>query len=297
MNNLAPFFPVPRDVYTLSKDIDFQAIKPNQRFVPGFAAQIKLLCLLLFFIPSAWPQAVSGTAVIAGWNEKEIVVVTDSRSGNITKTYRDDDCKISALSNKFFIASSRIRKIDGTKNGLREVFDSHDVARQAFGRSRAPSANVVADEWAVMWAKILNSVKNREQLRDGSGVLFVGLNGNGQITVAARWVALDKEGVFRPFTPPSSSGIHQGIIFGVAGGMDIVNEFQDSKTPRAKNDIRQWQASMATKRTNDPYAEYVVQLMRWVIQYTTDSRIGGHPEAIELRPSGTVKWLQPCQAQ
>lgn len=301
MNNLVPFLLVPRNACPPLQKVDFRIVKPDQRFFSSLVSQIKLAILLMVFCsPSALAQIISGTSVIGGWDKDEIVVVADSRGSELLahSPPDDKDCKIAALSNKFFIASTRLRRFSIiTHTGRHRTFDAQEVARRAFDSSATKSASDVAIRWASMWTQLLNMSRNRQMVSEGTGLMFVGLDGSGKINGAVIWVSLGPDGTFIPDQKPDIIPPDAGV-FGIAGGMDIAKEFDPKPTtPRAREAVQKWQASNAEKRINDPYAAYVIQLMRWVICYTTDSKIGGQPEAIELRPGGTVRWVQPCPAK
>ena len=302
MNNFIPSFTVPRDVYTLSKDVDFQAIKPHQRFFHRFADQVKwLFVLLVFCSPSSWPQSVSGTAVIVERFPDKVVAVSDSMSTFQSGKPRYDDCKIATLSDHFFIVSIGYQTLGGIdhSNGSLINVDAQDVARQAFNSLRGfVDVNEIADSWGSTWSSLLNrfTPASRKRMSDGSRLLFVGTNyGGGQVDAIVESVYFDKDGFFQH---SSFAGIPYNVPVGLARGRETLDEFRAGKTPRSQRANADWQKTVGYMTPEELSTALLVQYMRWIITYAPKSeQIGGQPEAIQLRRGGSVEWLEPCPAK
>lgn len=265
-------------------------IKPNKRLTRCLKIQIEIAAFIVFLAPLARSQGISGTSVIVKWNQEKIIVVTDSRVSTVTgRKISDDDCKISTLSNEFFVASAYTRKMDATTNGRRMVWDSQETAKRAFEMSAPRSVEAVAAKWGEMWTHNLNQIKVGQRSGISSEMLFAGLN-NGGIDMIVGRVFLDNNLIFGFNTVK----VPYNVVAGMARGTDIVSEFQEGKTSRSQRELQDWKKSLGNPTIDEFDRKWLIQLMRWVIKYDNGGWVGGQPEAIELRNNGSVQWLESC---
>ncbi|MFY9802768.1 MAG: hypothetical protein WA211_12655 [Candidatus Acidiferrales bacterium] len=263
--------------------------------------------LLWGLSPVASPQVQlerSGTAVFLWWRKDRVIVSADSRARQGPTTPPDDkDCKIEPLSTNFIFASSGVRRSNVQaigEDGFSFNWDTHAMAQEVFNAVRShrvgSEPQEVATAWSSLASKTLNSVppRFREVVRANTRigttkVMFVGLTDSSAIDVYVANITNNAiEFTSVPIRPPMDQ------IYALAKGDDILKEFASQSSERSKREMREWESRARSMTPEQKDASLMVQLIRWTILYDTSGGVGGSPEEIDLKPHGTVRWLQKC---
>lgn len=262
--------------------------------------------LPLFSLVRAGSQTESiGTVVIIGREENKIVVATDSKAVSHSGKNRNDDCKILALNNNFFVASAGIRHFDESSRmtGLQLSWDTHEIASKVFASLKSKSVKEITENWGNTGTRLLNKfpLRERETLASGTGLakegsvlLVAGLDKNGRIDAKVTTITFDS-GTF--VSQVKQIPIRQ--IAGIGHGKELVNEFISGKTMRARKETSNWRLTTSGKTPDEIYRSWITQLARLVIFYDDSGEVGGQVEAVELRSNGTLSWVEygPCKNQ
>src|ERR1700722_6954920 len=134
---------------------------------------LSILLILISRLNATGQTETDGTIIVFNSSEKEFVIAADSRTSG-TRTYADDDCKISAFGNKvIFTVSGRA----GTRNKPTEYWDAHAIAKENFNRL---AAKIGSDNFTIELAQAWGmAIKIKIEERRDRGVTIVGgLNAN-----------------------------------------------------------------------------------------------------------------------
>jgi hypothetical protein len=276
------------------------------KFSPKYLFAIYIFALPRIATDSRVEPIITGTVVFVDVAKDEIVIAADSR-GNPegTGSYDDRDCKLMASKNDAIFASYGMRYVPmKVSTGERGVWDSQDEARKAFDSARSAEdsrqslAHVAANNWADAGKKFWEM-----GLAAGNFAQMAGQHGNHLSN--GIFASVEKNGGLRAFYVEISlarakDGITNEIIAPVKpivgqqsfANDKIIREFISiHPSPRAKEDIRVWKASLPSGLTPTEYRErWAVRLIEWAIQLRgNDQSVGGDANAIALDKAG-VRW-------
>ncbi|MGA9390873.1 MAG: hypothetical protein WBV69_10545 [Candidatus Sulfotelmatobacter sp.] len=270
---------------------------------------MKLLAMLIFLLAVdaiTVAQFESGTVIVVGYSQNKIIIAADSRSVDEGKVPTDNDCKITALSNKlFFSASGRTHDVTLGMLG----WDATDQARQALAAvsTHAP-IGTFTQAMAIEWAQLIGqniSHNIRQQEYDSliprhvyiAGI-FAGLGPN--VDLQGTHIRVDRGESSRPierhmiYTTPVELPLSDTMGYlSLSGQTEILNEFIGTGSARAK--IERAITLKESKRWPifDSDARMVIRLTELVIKYWNHPELAHGPvDAVEIDKGGSVRWIQ-----
>ncbi|OFV92046.1 MAG: hypothetical protein A3H28_05030 [Acidobacteria bacterium RIFCSPLOWO2_02_FULL_61_28] len=248
-----------------------------------------------------------GTIIVLKYTQQKASIAADSRanifsvSGN--QGYRDDHCKIAALTDEFLFASAGVRGLGTGRVG--ESWDVNEEARSAFRTATLLGLGNIVEETARRWggsvAFRINQMlaSQRETLLEEqrtnmffADAIFIGLE-KGSLSVW-RALILDDNGSVRAelrvLEPPG---------FGAFGMHEIFDEFaieERQTSERAKAERAQWEREFSSKDAADRDILWVIRLVDLTIAFhPRPEKVGGPIDASELSRGGKVRWYQRKQ--
>lgn len=272
---------------------------------------ITLGCLFLFCAPLARPQqAQSGTIIVAGFSQDFIVVAADSVATNADTGQRILDCKIDALNHKFIFAPAGtvVLQVVNQPNLKWDALDAVGEALRSIGPSTSFTGSqfalAVAEAWGKLAVADLDSIEEANSAafwseigdhREAAG-FFGTLDSAGNISVAATIVAIDRSrGISARSGRPLATNAPMYIAFGET---QIFDEFDSSKTPRAKQEFQRWSHATLSLSPLQKVISRAVDLVQLSIDYLPPradmggSGVGGPVHAMYLARGGTVHWVK-----
>jgi hypothetical protein len=282
--------------------------------------QVKFIWLFLLtgtsFALSATLVTKSGTIVIFGLSQNEIVVAADSR-GNAGKNnpgkYDDHECKIIALSDKFVFAFSGMGDFSGpTGTHPSDIIEMHvgEQAKIAFNSTPNNTPDFLA-RVGFNWARNVQSIFRNAIAKAGPDEIFggspegpvtngyfFGLSPNGILVFYEQIIY--RQGNDVVFDGRTHSAIlTDEMTYNGSGITDITGELLTNKTRWAKKESTDWER----KSLKLPKADRdVLKAVRWV-QLTIDRHpgsreIGGPIDSLTFTPTKGVHWhSQKCECR
>jgi hypothetical protein len=272
---------------------------------------------LFFGAQHAGEECQLGTVVVAIFQKHQVSIAADSRVTDIlTGEIRDDQCKITALSNKLVFSYA----------GLGVLRNRPVANEEAVSAIRISSANditpQVAREIAQVWqarmvkkfreAAIVNPAVldypdfpvnpkvGGEQLIAG---MFASTTKDGTVVVAVAMInfSVDTWKQRRDFTPvlpePTvMSGVDGQYAVAAIGTFPTVMEFYNQTTPRAKRIMRQFMSELTLTPEVSKVPKFADKLATVQRDYGNAPEVGGPIDVIDLNGLGWqwIKHKQNC---
>lgn len=257
-------------------------------------------------------QIESGTVVILGVYKKKIVVAADSRESTDEGAYRDEACKITALSDKLiFTAAGDTKNIlrNGTAlwDASREARTALSVTNRVIGEKPGDFFDRVAHKWGEMLATNISAsirpsdalaLKDDQIIVDG---LFIGVDEANNLHVAHQTI---RAKVLRGTPYVAADGVKTAnipdkIVFAHLGEGDIFDEFEAVKSSRSK----QWHQRLPAYATRWAAKDRDLAVAMLAVDLTglhgmtlpknsSVHVVGGKTDAVKITPEGGVQWVQ-----
>lgn len=270
------------------------------RFVPVISP---IFCLS----HPAVSQVQHGSVGVVYYTKNKIVVAADSRvsssGGGAIVPSNDNECKVVALDGDVVFVSTNMVRVLGSL--LVPGWDNNSMIRAAYAKIRGVNSGVrghladVAEEWSAMAAANFNAMARfqphifRQMTSDVGDEAFTiayigGADGSGNLVLFGMDVipnSFHTAAVGRVGPIPACSH-HNFCAIGVT---DIVVEFADTSSDRAKREAAEWKPPKGT-----PPIDYdAIKTMRMVeltIQHRTGNDVGGPVDAVQLNRDGSIRW-------
>jgi hypothetical protein len=245
-----------------------------------------------------------GTTIVVGFSKDKVVIAAESRAGDEDRLYNDNACKITALNDRLLFTVSG-RYIDRTHGVL--GWDAAEQAKTAFSRvSKLPLEFYLAVDVASIWQELLaqnisdhiraTELASLEPNRIYVDGWFLGLSPMGNIQAAYARIAT-LAGVYPPrlYSPPVVEGeVLDAMRFTVQGeGRAQFVEFLNDTSARAKAERSNTIRLSRTWPPEEADARMAMRLVELLVKYADHPEdVGGPVDAVELKKSGTIHWIQ-----
>lgn len=264
--------------------------------------------LLLFFLvsSSAFPQVQHGTLGVVYMTKEKIVVAADSRSMElgVKGPPNDSQCKIAAPHGKFiFLVFWGIGYRNHGFPDTAPSWKSIDEIYKAYDAAPAPRVPPVPDDVRMStlteWMNLV-SVDFRTMYRihrsailnladAGHGVLargaMFGFDSKGTPSGRVGTIAFDEGQVYSLMDAPILNCPNHFCSY---GHVEIVDEFVNLKSPRARKEATEWKPPKGTA----PKDYDILKAMRLVELAIQDGQdVGGKVDAVEMLRNGDVRWF------
>ena len=243
-----------------------------------------------------------GTATVIKVDADRVIIASDSRV-TLPTGYRDDDCKIFALSHAVVFSGAGYRNISSAQPA--GTWDSHDIARESFALTQSKHMDDVvsatAREWEAETLRFFAGPPDALQDLYDSGVhdifdaIFVGGDSKNQLVAIHDNVRITPSE--SPVVKITSEVLHPPALL-VVGVKDIAEEFANQTSPRALKEVAKWRDTVAKKDAADQEILFASQLVRWTILYGPEN-VGGDVDSVVV-DSGGVHWINRkdvCKAE
>jgi hypothetical protein len=268
-----------------------------------------LLLALITLVEPARSQIGSGTAIFVNRSlDDEVTVAADSRMNLQGGTHEDGECKISEFGNRFLFSMSGVVQREGAV-----AWNAHSIAFEAWKdkSEKVRDAKTLTYEVAEAWKSkmrelyedptVIQDARHRMKVGDDpvlANALFIATDSTGQISVHAMNVWFDlalfdraKRALVLYDTEDLQKNQH---VF--AGLSEIMEEFRDQKSNRAKEFMHWYASRISTLSESDQMAETASKLIELSILLHPRNRELGFPvDVVQFRPKvGTVnRWIKP----
>jgi hypothetical protein len=262
----------------------------------------------LFFPALAAPQLEHGSVLIVAYSPSEIVMAADSRVINIqTGQFRDNYCKLAAPEGRILFGGTGLLESVGG-------FDSVGLARRLVNHM-TPNGNggfvqQVATRWVDAmeqnYAKLPADLVSRFIQENGGTraldcTMFAGVEPGGGLSLVRAGVYYGGAPGGRPTLQgritiiPLESSQRNSLSFAGCGNINIMASILPPKTDWAKATVQHWK-----DMTGDVEAQAAMQVVQLTIAHENPQAfggkeivpVGGPVDAAEIRPHGSVRWLQ-----
>jgi hypothetical protein len=251
-------------------------------------------------------QVQHGSVGVVYFTKDKIVMAADSRqtrSGAAGVSPTDDGCKVTALDgNIIFVSTNIVRFLGGPRVS---GWDNDSMIRAVYSKVKSVNSGArghlaeIAKEWSDSVAAKFNAVASlepgifRQMTSDiGAGAFTVaymgGLDGAGNPGLfvmavtpnASRTAAEGSEGPIR------ACSNHDFCAVGV---LDIVVEFANASSGRARKEAAEWKPPKGTP-PKDYDAFKTMRMVELTIQHHAGPDLGGPIDAVQLNRDGSLHW-------
>jgi hypothetical protein len=271
--------------------------------------------MVVLGIHLAHAQVNSGTLIVIGYSQNQVVIAADSRQAEPDGLYSDDGCKIAALSdNLLFVSAGSAKR---TPDGTIMQWDATREARTSYKDSSRLDMmsgyfSTMMDLYAFKWVSMM-----AREIRDYSSPQEIAALTDHRLIVQGSFIGLDDGKLpyvsqsnivanVIPGKPTTISSIPvpthppKNLRFAAIGMSGVFLEYEAGKSARS----RQWASELAQRLKSVPATDHNVTkaifLVELSIRYGTDmvaqtthvTALGGPVDAVELRAGGKVKWIQ-----
>jgi hypothetical protein len=256
--------------------------------------------LMLCSVQPTAAQIEHGSVGVIYYTPEKIVMAADSRvspGSGAPIPPANDGCKLAAIDGKIvFVSTGLVRTAS---------WDNNDIIRSAYSKVKSAHPKVseylleIAKEWAVMVRDRFNSVALlqsqlfRRMISDnGPGALTIahmgGLSGTGELVLFQMSVTpnVSSTGAVGSAGPIPACSNHN---FCASGVINVVLEFVNSLSERAKREALEWRPPKGTlSRDYDIFkAKRLVEL---TILHQDGKDVGGPIDAVQLSRDGSIHW-------
>ena len=244
-------------------------------------------------------KSTTGTVVVIGWSQTEIVIAVDSRGFDDKDKYRDDICKIVRLDDHsvFTAAGNIIHARAG-----RALWNAQAEASSAFKEAQRTAAPRLLNSAAKDWGDHMVAAINQALTVDPSGSQLM-LENN--IFLTGVFIGFENgltamyqvEIVFDPGTRQARQNFYterhrHTVQFAALGRNEIVTEVVADKTHFARVEQRKW----ATAEKNIPFRDrdvrWAIRLVQLTMEYgPKKADVGGPIDALEITRRG-IRWVE-----
>lgn len=253
-------------------------------------------------------QVAHGSIGVIYYTPEKIVVAAESRltSGGADLVPTDDGCKIAAVAGKtVFISTGVTRHLP---DRFSAAWDSSDLFRNAYLRVKAvdPRASGIA-EAATKWGNaVADSINVDARQRPGLLRQFLMMLGPGSAITLAYVGGLDDENklvlFFAKATPDVLGQLAEGSAQPVAScpdhgfcgmgnsrDLDIIREFANASSERAKRESAEWTPPKGALPT-DYDALKTMRILEIAVHHHQGNDAGGPIDAVQLDRNGLLHW-------
>lgn len=266
--------------------------------------KVKLPAILFLVLASVLSakferQSTTGTVVVIGWSQTEIVIAVDSRGFDDKDKYRDDICKIVRLDDHsvFTAAGNIIHARAG-----RALWNAQTEASNAFQEAQRSAGPRLLKSAAKDWGDHMVAGINQALTVDPSGSLLM-LENN--IFLTGVFIGFENgstamyqvEIVFDPATRQARQNFYterhrHTVQFAALGRNEIVTEVVADKTHFARAEQRKWAAAERNIPLRDRDARWAIRLVQLTMEYDPKKAdVGGPIDALEITRRG-IRWLE-----
>lgn len=262
---------------------------------------LRLLAISCFAHSPAWAQVERGTIVVAYSTPDKIVMAADSRVtlGWAKGPSSDKECKITAIRGQVIFSSANVASYRGSN--VVQPWKNSDEARSAYKNACGPyPSRCPVKEVARAWT--LAVLAHIESLYRANPDYAKSLTDNGVFTVAL-FGGRDEAGsleLIQVLIGVDQTGVHPDWGKAICphnycklGKVEIVTEFTDLTSQRAKEEAKNWTASPPHNPADADLLK-AIRLVDLTIAYhqgTPD--VGGKIDAVQLSKDGTLNCLVP----
>lgn len=270
-------------------------------------AVISLFCILFSTIASG--QLEHGTVVVSIVSSNRVIVAADSRAlkpGNLSS---DDACKITALGTQLLFTEAGV-SADTHTVLISKNRSIRQEAIRAFSKFQSSKSKADAvDEVSANWLRSVKRIYLRELesnpqkvLRSATnGVLigssFVGLDQTGQVKAREIDITFDRAKLGKTGVPTLTVNNQLWNIAGqpiikIFGHAEIIKEFRQESSERARAEEERWRLEMNAHRNEDTDLLYAVFLVDLTSSYApAEWGVGGPVDEAEMLPKAGVQWI------
>src|ERR1700676_2408288 len=252
------------------------------------------LLLVLLVGQIAWPQIKTGTVMYADFSQDEITISADSRM-NIPETggHDDTECKISAFGDKFAFAMAGAVKSSGESG-----WNGHTIARKIWQSesTKTDAAKLVisvSDRWVTAMEDVYRAPevirKLRKHMPDSGTIangIFIATDTSGNLIVRAMNIWLDLP-LFdlTGFVHLLHSGDFLSVGHSLGAGLDeVVDEFQEQSSARAKEYIEWFRTQLASMTPSQRRATVATKFIELsTLLHPRNSEMGFPIDVLQLR--------------
>lgn len=258
-------------------------------------------------------RAYKGTVVVVGFSTEEAVIAADSRISSKDDT-KDTRCKIFQIDDRTVMALAGITVIypENAPPHVSPLFDTNDVARQAVRDLTSTGAKAHFDipVFTNTFAQLASAGVNQLRLTNPSAFrsMLLQLKHNELVSgfiIGNRTGAIE---VFRlalayqPFTDGKPIPTFEiqvtnlepgfGFLIAAEGETEVVAEFTDQKSLRAREEALKWKLAVQGNPGKDWNALKVIRLAELAIQFQKGKTIGGPIDVVKLTRRSHVQWIR-----
>jgi len=265
-------------------------------------------CILFPAIANA--QLQHGTVVVFIVSTNRVIVTADSRAlgpGNLSS---DDACKITALGTQLLFTEAGV-SADTHTILISKNWSIRQEAIRAFSKFQISKSKAdPVDEVSANWLRSVKRIYLRELesnpqkvLRSATnGVLmgssFVGLDRTGQVKVREIDITFDRAKLEKTGVPTLTVNsqlwdiVDQPVIK-IIGHAEIIKEFRQESSERARAEEQRWQLEANAHRNEDTDLLYAVFLVDLTSSYAPPEwGVGGPVDEVEVLPKRGIQWIQ-----
>jgi hypothetical protein len=244
-------------------------------------------------------KSTTGTVVVIGWSQTEIVIAVDSRGFDDKAKYRDDICKIVRLDDHsvFTAAGNIIHARAG-----RALWNAQAEAASAFKEAQTTAGPRLLKRAAKDWGDRMVAGINQALTMDPSGSQLM-LENN--IFLTGVFIGFENgltamyqvEIVFAPGTRQARQNFYterhrHAIQFAALGRNEIVTEVVADKTHFARVEQRKWAAAERNIPLRDRDVRWAIRLVQLTMEDDPKKAdVGGPIDALEITRRG-IRWVE-----
>jgi hypothetical protein len=250
----------------------------------------------------------SGTALVTTITKNEITVAEDSFALENGQP-QDNDCKIITLGDKFVFGFAGQRSVDINNGAIR--WESHAAAIRAYEMSTKKTSDGVAKQFAILakdaFGKAIK-VSGWQEFTHATGALpdnianavfaSIGTRGEPDQVIVKIVYSIPKRVVDSEIKRVAPDAAHPYRVWAAGSDIGTLREFSDDRgrTFRANMELNSWHQAVARETFDNRISLFAVQLVKWEIQYTKKTDIGGNVDYMLLNSAGIADHRKPsCQ--
>lgn len=264
-------------------------------------------CLAFIFFPSlVSAQLEHGTVVVFIASSNRIIVAADSRASGYQPN--DNSCKIVALGRQLLFTAAGVAAHAHTIQTSRNWSVQQQAVRafRALGAKPSDAVSRASDIWLRSMKRIyLRELKLYPRQMLSSTIndalmnsAFVGVDQAGQLKVREIGITFNRAVVEKSGAPvltvtDNSWHLTGQPVIKIAGHSEIIQEFQQGESERARADTERWNLEMNAHRNEDTDLLYAVFLVDLTSSYApAEFGVGGPVDEVEIFPKSGIQWIQ-----
>ena len=244
-------------------------------------------------------KSTTGTVVVIGWSQTEIVIAVDSRGFDDKSKYRDDICKIVRLDDhSVFTAAGNIIHAHAGRALWNAQAEASSAFKEAQGKAGPRLLKRAAKDWGDHMVAGINQAltvdPSGSQLMLEDNIFLTGVFIGFENGLTAMYQV---EIVFDPGTRQARQNFYterhrHTVQFAALGRSEIVTEVVADKTHFARVEQRKWTAAERNIPLRDRDVRWAIRLVQLTMEYDPKKAdVGGPIDALEITRRG-IRWLE-----